>query len=70
MQDTADESSGGVPGLHDAKGFGLLFGTQSKKYQKTELVIFLRPRVIDSANLDSNLQDFKKFLKPKAFYQE
>lgn len=70
MQDTADESSGGVPGLHDAKGFGLLFGTQSKQYVKTELVIFLRPRVIDNASLDSNLQDFKKYLKPKAFYQE
>ena len=70
MQDTADESSGGVPGLHDAKGFGLLFGTQSKQYSKTELVIFLRPRVINNASVDSNLQDFKRFLKPKAFYQE
>lgn len=70
MQDTADESSGGVPGLHDARGFGLLFGTQSKQYSKTELVIFLRPRVINNASVDSNLQDFRKFLKPKAFYQE
>lgn len=67
MQDSAEETSSGVPGLHDAKGFGLLFGTQSRKYDKTELVIFLRPRVIDNASLDTNLQDFQKFLKPQAF---
>ena len=70
MQDTADELDAGVPGLHDARGFGLLFGTQARSYDKTELVIFLRPRVIDNASLDTSLQDFKKFLKPKAFSQE
>jgi len=70
MQDTAGETDAGVPGLHDARGFGLLFGTQSRQYDKTELVIFLRPRVIENASLDTNLRDFKRFLKPKAFTQE
>jgi general secretion pathway protein D len=70
MQDSVDEFDAGVPGLHDAKGFGLLFGTQQRNYAKTELVIFLRPRVIDNASLDTNLQDFRKFLKPKTFSQE
>lgn len=70
MQDSADELDAGVPGLHDVKGFGLLFGTQSRQYRKTELVIFLRPRVLGDASIDSNLQDFRKFLKPKAFSQE
>ena len=70
MQDSADELDAGVPGLHDAKGFGLLFGTKSRQYSKTELVIFLRPRVIDNASIDTNLQDFRKFLKPKAFSQD
>ncbi len=67
MQDSAAEESSGAPGLHDVKGFGLLFGTKSRKYDKTELVIFLRPRVIDNASLDTSLQDFKKFLKPQIF---
>lgn len=69
MQDTADENSAGLPGLHDVEGFGLLFGTQEKIYRKTELVIFLRPRIISSASLDSELKDFKRYLKPRLLTQ-
>jgi general secretion pathway protein D len=67
MQDTASSDDSGIPGLHDADGFGLLFGTKSRSYDKTELVIFLRPRVLDNASLDTNLQDYKKYLKPEMF---
>ena len=67
MQDTVDQSDSGIPGLHDAKGFGLLFGTKTREYGKTELVIFLRPRVLDTANIETNLQDFKQYLKPEKF---
>ena len=69
MQDTAGKTSSGLPGLHEARGIGLLFGTKSQELAKTELVIFLRPRIIDNANLDTNLSDFKRFLKPKIFSQ-
>lgn len=64
MQDTASKNNAGIPGLKDVKGFGLLFGTKSRELAKTELVIFLRPRIIDNASLDSSLQDFKKYLSP------
>lgn len=67
MQDSAAEESSGVPGLHETRGFGLLFGTRSREFDKTELVIFLRPRIIENASLGSNLQDFKQFLRPEAF---
>ena len=67
MQDTAGKNDEGIPGLHDAKGFGVLFGTKTREFDKTELVIFLRPRVIDSASLETNLQDFKRYLKPEIF---
>jgi len=70
MQDSADESNAGVPGLHDVEGVGILFGTKTREYRKSELVIFLRPRVLDSANIDTNLQDFKKFLKPELFNKQ
>ncbi|MDH3388003.1 MAG: secretin N-terminal domain-containing protein [Gammaproteobacteria bacterium] len=70
MQDTADVNDAGIPGLHDVKGVGLLFGTKGRQYNKTELVIFLRPRVIDNASLDTSLQDFKKFLKPEVFSEQ
>lgn len=69
MQDTASKSNTGLPGLHDVKGVGLLFGTQARELDKTELVIFLRPRIIDNASLDTNLQDFKKYLMPEIFFE-
>ncbi|MCK4707651.1 MAG: pilus (MSHA type) biogenesis protein MshL, partial [Gammaproteobacteria bacterium] len=65
MQDTANEKSNGIPGLHEVDGFGFLFGAQERKLSKTELVIFLRPRIIDNASLNTELQDFKRYLKPK-----
>jgi general secretion pathway protein D len=67
MQDSASKNDRGLPGLHDAKGFGILFGTKTREFEKTELVIFLRPRILDNANIDTNLSDFKKFLKPEVF---
>jgi len=70
MQDSADTTDSGIPGLHDAKGIGIAFGTKTRSYQKTELVIFLRPRVLDNASLDTGLQDFKKYLKPENFIGE
>jgi MSHA biogenesis protein MshL len=66
MQDTASNASSGIPGLRDLPGIGFLFGTQSERLAKTELVIFLRPRIIDNASLDTSLQDFKRFLEPEA----
>jgi len=67
MQDTASKDSAGLPGLHDARGIGLLFGVKTEFLEKTELVIFLRPRIIENASLDTNLSDFKRFLKPTIF---
>ena len=70
MQDTIDNEDRGLPGLHDAKGFGFLFGNKTREADKTELVIFLRPRVLDDASLDTNLQDFRKYLQPEAFSEQ
>ncbi len=67
MQDSIDAESRGLPGLHNVKGIGVLFGNKGRDADKTELVIFLRPRVIDNASLDTNLRDFKQFLKPEIF---
>ncbi len=67
MQDSASKSDSGLPGLHDSEGFGFLFGTKSRELEKTELVIFLRPRILDNASIDTNLQDFRHLLKPEAF---
>ena len=67
MQDSASSNDAGVPGLHDVEDIGILFGAKERSFDKTELVIFLRPRVIDNASIDSSLRDFQKFLTPDAF---
>ena len=67
MQDNSSTTDSGIPGLHDIKGVGIAFGTKTRSYKKTELVIFLRPRVLDNASLESGLQDFKKYLNPERF---
>jgi len=62
MEDAATRTSTGLPGLHEVEGVGFLFGSRKQQLQKTELVIFLRPRVIDTASIDSSLKDFKRYL--------
>lgn len=70
MQDSATNTNAGIPGLKDTPGVGFLFGTQQEQLAKTELVIFLRPRIIDDASIDTSLRDFKQFLKPDVFSDE
>jgi general secretion pathway protein D len=43
-------SSAGVPFLHSLPGIGVLFGSKSISKDRTELVVFLTPRVIYDAN--------------------
>ena len=62
MQDDVDESTSGVPFLDRIPYLGNLFSFKDNDYKKTELVIFIRPQIIDSASLDSDLRRFKKFL--------
>lgn len=69
MQDSVDQQDAGVPGLHRIEGAGFLFGTKERKFKKTELVIFLRPRIIDDASIETSLRDFKKYLNPEIFSQ-
>jgi MSHA biogenesis protein MshL len=63
MEDKAQRTSTGLPGLHDVEGLGFLFGSNKQQLNKTELIIFLRPRVIDTASIDSSLKDFKRYLQ-------
>jgi general secretion pathway protein D len=68
MTDAAQKTDSGLPGLHDIDGIGIAFGTKTREFVKTELVIFLRPRIIEDASLDTSLQDFKRFLKPEIVF--
>ena len=46
MTETLSETNAGVPGLRDIPGVGALFRSKINKDDKTELLIFLAPRVI------------------------
>lgn len=69
MQDSSNKTRSGLPGLSEQESFGFLFGQQERNLDKTELVIFLRPRVIKNASINGELKDFKRFLQPEAFRQ-
>jgi len=62
MQDTVDESDTSVPFLAAIPILGQLFNYSNDSHTKTELVIFLRPKVIKRADINADLADFKSHL--------
>lgn len=63
MQDEIQRNSQAVPGLSDIPGAGVVFKGRNDSNRKTELVVFLRPTVIDDASLESEeLSAFKQYL--------
>jgi general secretion pathway protein D len=69
--ETHTESSGGIPFLHRIPIIGTAFGAKSTSTARTELIIFLTPRVIYDANqlldateeLKSNLKRVGKLMR-------
>jgi len=62
MQDQISKENRGVPILSSIPLLGALFSYTEEKYVKSELVIFIRPVVIESASLDGDLSDYKQYL--------
>jgi len=65
MQDSVNENRRGVPGLSQLPLVGRLFEFRDDTVEKTELIIFLRPRVINRASLDGDFQDYRRYLSPR-----
>ncbi|MFH2123123.1 MAG: pilus (MSHA type) biogenesis protein MshL [Pseudomonadota bacterium] len=67
MQDTLDKNTDGIPGLSRIPWLGSLFSYRDDTATKTELIIFLRPVVIQQADVngDGDLRQFRKFLSPQ-----
>jgi general secretion pathway protein D len=71
IQETDQSSSGGIPVLHRLPVIGTVFGAKSISKQRTELIIFLTPRVIYDTNqlveasdeLTSGLKRLQKIMK-------
>jgi len=62
MQDQINKENRGVPFLSSIPLLGALFSYTEEEYVKSELVIFIRPVVMDHASLDGDLADYKKYL--------
>ncbi len=62
MQDTVNDRSSGVPMLSDIPILGNFFKYKNDAREKSELIIFIRPLVINHASLNSDLSEFKQFL--------
>ncbi|MDH5394344.1 MAG: pilus (MSHA type) biogenesis protein MshL [Gammaproteobacteria bacterium] len=62
MQDTLDESDSGVPYISAIPIIGPLFNYSDDSHSKTELVIFIRPKVIRHADINADLVGFKSHL--------
>ncbi len=62
MTDDVQKSSDAVPWLSESETFGDLFTSRDNQFEKTELVIFLRPWVIQTPDVQADLKSFQPFL--------
>ena len=62
MQDNHRFDSDGVPFLSDLNRIGDMFRFRKNSFVKTELVIFIRPRVIRTPSVGEDLRAFRRFL--------
>jgi len=67
MQDSIQTADRSVPGLSKIPFLGeMFFDTQETSSKKTELVIFLRPVVINDPSLETDLKGYEQFLSNNA----
>lgn len=62
MQDSVDRTQRSVPGLGRLPLLGQLFSYRDDEIEKTELIIFLQPTVVNEPSLDGDLRDFRRYL--------
>ncbi len=63
MQDTRNNNTDEVPGVNRLPVVGGLFKYRDEANKKTELVIFLRPTVLQDASLDGDFKEFRSVLQ-------
>ncbi len=62
IQDGVDLNRSGTPLLSELPGIGDAFSYRNNQVSKTELVIFLRPKVIRDASVSGELADYRRYL--------
>lgn len=63
MQDIDDDQRQGLPGLERVPGLGNAFAQQGKNRKKSELVIFIRPIIVEAPDVEyGDLKGFRQYL--------
>lgn len=76
MQDNVSLNTEGVPLLSRIPGIGNAFKARDNRYEKNELVIFLRPVVVEDPSLNTDLVNYRPYLedefsnKPHSIYHD
>lgn len=68
IQDSISDQSDGLPGLGMIPGLGRLFSHKTDTSKKTELVVFLRPTVVNDPSLNGDLSAFRDHLPSNGFF--
>ncbi len=69
MEDRMDNKSGRLPVAGDIPLFGEIFTTRSNASSKTELVVVLRPTVINDASIDGDFSNYASSLPDGSFFR-
>jgi len=62
MQDSIDNTDRSVPVLGDLPLIGGLFSYRDDRVEKTELIVFLRPKIVADASLNGDYRAYRSFL--------
>ncbi len=69
MQDNMSRGTDGLPGLSQLPGIGGLFSQTNDTHNKSELVIFLRPVVVQDPSVRPQNENLKSFLPDDSFFE-
>ena len=70
MQDIAENTDSGIPGIRSIPLIGELFSNKAQLSRKTELVIFLRATVLQDPSLDGDFRRFRDQLPGEDYFRK
>ncbi len=70
MEDTVENNDTSIPGASTVPLFGKLFQNRDDTRRKTELVVFLRPTVLNAPDIRGDFADYEKHLPKGDFFEE
>ena len=65
MENNNQLDNASTPGFSKVPLLGELFKSRGRQFNKTELVIFLRPQVIRNPSLEGDFKQYKTFLESR-----